>query len=130
MVQNTNQASIPASGTPQEICGADVDAFMQTVGAWARSLPPREQALLNLVLATAASVEHADVSEWLAGFPMPNPRDVIVAATGSSTGAQSGEVVGHSAGALDSDLSDTEVTGAAGAALARALLNVWGEGQR
>jgi hypothetical protein len=129
MPQNTNEASIPVSADPEEIRGADVDAFMQTMSAWAKHLPRKEAALLHLLLAAAASVERADVSEWLAGFPIPNPRDVIVAATGNATGATAGPVVGRSADAIAGDMSDADATGAAGGALARGLLSAWGEAQ-
>jgi hypothetical protein len=127
MPQNTNEASIPASADPEAIRGADVDAFMRTMTAWAEHLPRKESALLHLMLAAAASVDHADVSEWLAGFPIPNPRDVIIAATGNATGATAGPVVGQSADAIAGDMSDSEATGAAGGALARGLLSAWGE---
>lgn len=127
MPQNTNDASIPAAVAPDEISGPDVDGFMQTLGAWAKALPRKEQALLHLMLAAAASVEQADVSGYLSGFPVPNPRDIIIAATGSSTGAQSGDVVGPVSEAIAGDMSDAEALGAAGGALARALLNTWGE---
>jgi hypothetical protein len=130
MPQNTNEASIPVSADPEEIRGADVDGFMQTVTAWANRLPRKESALLHLMLATAASVERADVSEWLAGFPIPNPRDVIIAATGNATGSSAGPVVGQSAEAIAGDMRDAEATGAAGAALARGLLSAWGDVQR
>lgn len=130
MPQNTNEASIPVSADPEEIRGPDVDAFMQTMSAWAQELPRKESALLHLMLATAASVERADVSEWLAGFPIPNPRDVIIAATGAATGATAGPVVGQSADAIAGDMSDADATGAAGGALARGLLSAWGEVQR
>jgi hypothetical protein len=130
MPQNTNEASIPVSADPEAIGGADVDAFMHTLTQWATHLPRKEQALLHLMLAAAASVKRADVHEWLAGFPIPNPRDVIVAATGNATGATAGAVVGASADAIAGDMSDAEATGAAGAALARGLLSAWGDVQR
>jgi len=130
MVQNTNQASIPTSGDPEEIRGPDVDAFVQTMATWAKRLPRKESALLHLVLATAASVERADISEWLSGFPIPNPRDIIVAATGNATGATAAQVVGPADEAIAGDMSDAEATGAAGGALARGLLSAWGEVQR
>jgi hypothetical protein len=130
MPQNTNEASIPVSADPEEIRGADVDAFVQTVTAWAGRLPRKESALLHLMLATAASVERADVSEWLSGFPIPNPRDVIIAATGNAVGSTAGPVVGQSVEAIAGDMSDAEATGAAGGALARGLLSAWGDVQR
>ena len=127
MPTNTNQDSVPTNAEPEAIRAADVDAFMLTISTWARALPRKEQALLHLMLAAAASTETPDGSAYLAGFPIPNPGDVVVAATGSSTGVQSDEVVGPGAEALAGDLGDGQRAGAAGGALARALLNNWGE---
>jgi hypothetical protein len=106
---------------------ADVRRFMQTLSTWARDLPRHEQALLHLMLATAAAAENPDVSEYLAGFAIPNPDDVVVVATGTARGAQTGEVVGPSAGVIAGDVTGDAAQAAAGSALARALLNNWGE---
>ena len=105
----------------------DVTAFMQTLGQWARSLPPKEQALLHLMLATAAAAENPDVSQYLSGFPIANPEDVVIAATSTTTGADSGSVVGPSRDAIVGDLSGPAAQSAAGSTLARALLNNWAE---
>lgn len=126
MPSNTNQASLPPNVNPEAIRAADVEGFLQTVSAWARALPRKEQALLHLLLAAAATAEHPDISGYLAGFPVPNPSDVVVAATGAAEGTQSDSVVGPGAAALAGDLSDAEAAGAAGGALARSLLNAWG----
>lgn len=128
MPTNTNDASIPSQTNPEAIEAADVDGFMETLSTWVRALPRKEQSLFHVLLAAAASAETPDVAPYLAGFPIPNPGDVIVAATGSSTGSQADEVVGPSAEAIAGDLSDGQAAGAAGGALARALLNNWGEG--
>lgn len=127
MPTNTNEGSIPASAEPKAISGADVDTFVETMAVLARDLPERQQALLHLVLATAAAGEHPDVSGYLAGFPVPNPGDVVVAASGASIGAQADAVVAPSADAIAGDLSEGQAAGAAGGALARAVLNNWGE---
>jgi hypothetical protein len=127
MPTNTNGASIPASGDPEAVSGSDVDTFVETVATLARDLPLPHQALLHLVLATAATGEQPDVSPFLAGFPIPNPEDVIIAASGASTGAQAEAVIGPSAAAITGDLSLGQAMGAAGSALARTVLNRWGE---
>jgi hypothetical protein len=127
MPTNTNQGSIPTSADPEAIRTADVEGFVTTLSTWARALPRKEQALLHLMLAAAASARSPDVGAYLAGFPIPNPGDVVVAATGTSSGVQSDAVVGPSAGAVEGNLSEGQMAGAAGGALARALLNNWGE---
>jgi hypothetical protein len=127
MPANTNDGSIPARTNPEAISGNDVDTFVEVFGVLARDLPVKQQALLHLVLATAASAGNPDISEFLTGFPIPNPRDVIVAASGASTGSQTDAVVAPSAEAIEGDLPDRQAAGAAGGALARALLNIWGE---
>lgn len=127
MPTNTNDGSIPEHVQAEAIGGADVDAFVEQIATLARDLPAKQQALLHLVLATAAAGEHPDVSAYLAGFPIPNPGDAVVAATGAATGAQADAVVGPSAEALAGDLTEGQAAGAAGGALARTLLNAWGE---
>ncbi len=128
MPDNTNDGSIPTAANPEAVSAEDVDGFMHTLSAWARALPRKQQALLHLMLATAATAETPDVGEYLAGFPIPNPGDIIVAATGTTTGTQSQAVVGPADQAIaGGDMSQAEVAGAAGGALARALLNNWGE---
>lgn len=111
----------------EPISEADVRGFMETLNVWARALAPKEQALLHLLLATAAAAENPDVSQYLAGFAIPNPEDIIVVATGTSSGTQSADVVGPSAEAVSGDLTGDAAQSAAGSALARALLNNWGE---
>ena len=130
MPTNTNEASIPANVNPEAIGEQDVTDFMNTLTAWAKALPRKQQSLLHLMLATAAASDNVDASEYLAGFPIPNPGDIVVAATGTATGAQSQAVVGPSAEAIAGDLTEGQAIGAAGGALARALLNSWGERQR
>jgi hypothetical protein len=127
MPTNTNDASIPASGEPVAVRGADVDTFVEIVATLARDLPLPDQALLPLILATAATGDQPDVSPFLAGFPIPNPEDVIIAASGASTGAQAEAVIGPSAAAITGDRTTGQALGAAGSALARAVLNRWGE---
>jgi len=127
MPTNTNDGSIPQHGEPEAVSGADVDTFVETLAILARELPVPHQALLHLVLATAATVEQQDVSSFLAGFPIPNPEDVIIAASGASTGSQSDAVVGPGVEAITGDLTPGQTAGAAGGALARAVLNMWGE---
>lgn len=130
MPDNTNDGSIPAAVAQDAISADDINGFMHTLRAWARALPREQQALLHLMLATAATAASPDISEYLAGFPIANPRDIIIAATGTATGAQSEAVVGPVSEAIAGDMSDAEAAGAAGGALARALLNNWGEVQR
>ena len=130
MPENTNDGSIPTPASQEAISAEDINGFMHTLRTWAKALPREQQALLHLMLATAATAASPDISEYLAGFPIANPRDIIVAATGTATGTQSDAVVGPASEAIAGDLSDAEAAGAAGGALARALLNNWGEVQR
>jgi hypothetical protein len=118
MTTDANQFSIEEN---------DVSTFMQTLGQWAGSLPPKEQALFHLMLATAAAAEGPDVSQYLSGFPIANPADVVIAATSTATGSDSGSVVGPSREAIAGDLSGPEAQAAAGSTLARALLNNWAQ---
>lgn len=111
----------------EPIAQHDVREFVRTLSTWARALPRTEQALLHLLLATAAAAGEPDISPYLAGLVVPNPADVVVAATESAVGVQAGEVVRPSATAVAGRLSLAAGEGAAGSALARAVLNRWGE---
>jgi hypothetical protein len=127
MSTNPNDRITPKNVEAEQISNADVEAFVQTMATIARDLPQEQQALLHLTLAAAAASGQPDVSEFLAGFPIPNPGDVVVAATGASTGSQSDAVIASSAAAIGEDLSNERRAGAAGSALARSVLNNWGE---
>ena len=127
MPTNTNDQSIPPNTLPDELSVEDVDGFVHALSEWGRTLPRAQQALLHVVLAAGAAAESPDVGTYLAGFAIPNPRDVIVAATGSATGSQTGAVVGPASDAIAGDMSDGQAAGAAGGVLARAVLNSLGE---
>jgi hypothetical protein len=106
----------------------DVSAFVQRLGDWAVTLPDSEQSLLYLVLATAAAAPEPDVTEYLAGIPIPESADIIVEATAASSGTQSDAVIAPSKNVVEGRVSRGAAMGAAGGALARALLNRIGEG--
>ncbi|MGE0543421.1 MAG: hypothetical protein AB7R89_24945 [Dehalococcoidia bacterium] len=129
MPTNTNPGTMPVRVKAEAISSGDVETFVQAMAGLAQNLPVKQQALLHLTLAAAAASGQPDVSGFLAGFPIPNPGDVVVAATEASTGSQSDAVIASSAPAIDEDLPEERRAGAAGSALARSLLNNWGEGR-
>ena len=105
----------------------DVTAFVKRLGDWAVTLSDGEQLLLFLVLATAAAARKPDLSDYLAGFPIPESAAIIVDATAVSTGVQAGAVIAPSENAVAGNVSRGAAMGAAGSALARALLNRLGD---
>jgi hypothetical protein len=127
MPTNTNRGIAPENVKAEAISSEDVETFVEAMAILAHDLPVKQQALLHLTLAAAAASGQPDVSEFLAGFPVPNPADVVVAATEASTGSQSDAVIAPSAPAIDEELTAERRAGAAGSALARSLLNSWGE---
>ena len=84
------------------------------------TLSDRKQSLLFLVLATAAAAREPDLSDYLAGFPIPESAAIIVDATAVSTGVQAGAVIAPSENVVEDNVSR-------GAAMARALLNRLGD---
>jgi hypothetical protein len=112
---------------PEHVTSDDVTDFVQKLADWAVQLPPKEQSLLYLVLATAAAAREPDVSEYIAGFPIPEAADIVVDATHAATGSQAGAVVAPSENVVAGSVSRGAAMGGAGGALARALLNRLGE---
>jgi hypothetical protein len=106
----------------------DVTAFIQGLTDWTATLPDAQQSLLYLVQATAAAAREADVTEFLAGFSIPESADIVVDATAASTGTQSDAVIAPSAETVEGRIPRGAAMSEAGSALARALLNRIGEG--
>lgn len=127
MTTNADRRRTAESAATERITERDVSDFIAALDTWTRSRPPRQQALVQLVLATAAAADEPDVSAYLAGLAVPNPEDVVVFATGAASGTQADEVVEPSANAVAGGIAPERTAGAAGGALARALLNRRGE---